>query len=133
MRPLAQLRAQAFVRERQLERGREIAREPAMIHRIGPVRRDVRVEDRVGAGLLDEADLEADLVGREGEAFDELGVQRSRLDSPELAQPLERELHVALRNCSRNRRSFSQKSLRSGTEYFRNASRSMPVPNAKPE
>ena len=82
----------------------------------------------VAVGVDDAAvDDPVDLAAREDE------LRRELLDRPVevdvLAQPRHRDLH---QNCLVMRRSFSQKSRRSGRPWRRNAIRSIPSPNAKP-
>ena len=90
-RPIRQLQRQAVG-------GRRLAREADDAQAVGPVRRDLEIDDGLPP-VLDRGDLESAQAEGRG---DLVGIAGHR---HELAQPVIDELHSG--NCSRNRRSFS--------------------------
>jgi hypothetical protein len=78
---------------------RDLARDSADRHAVGPVGRDLEVEHHVVAMQFEALERQAAQAHARADLFSR------RRDVDELANPRERDLHTP--NCSRNRRSFS--------------------------
>ena len=125
------IRAIRRLTHRQVVRGGDLSGQSENRETVGPVRCHLEVDDRVAdAHRFDGRDLEPSERKRGCELVG------GGADVDEVTDPGNEELHdrsdTQCGNCSRKRRSFSKNSRMSWTWCRRIATRSIPMPNAKP-